>query len=122
MARIAQPGATIWVGEITETDECAYYGMYRGHSMPGFLWHLLRHNGLRTFLGMIRRWLRAVTGSEQIILNSARNFYAGPEKMISLAKDCDLQLKTYFRHKELDPAGNVVESKLRYNYIFTPVK
>jgi hypothetical protein len=122
MARIAQPGATIWVGEITEIDECAYYGMYRGHSMPGFLWHLLRHNGLRTFLGMIRRWLRAVTGSEQIILNSARNFYAGPEKMISLAKDCDLQLKTYFRHKELDPAGNVVESKLRYNYIFTPVK
>jgi hypothetical protein len=122
MARIAQPGATIWVGEIPEIDECAYYGMYRGHSMPAFLWHLLRHNGLRSFLGMIRRWLKAVTGSEQIILNSARNFYVGPEKMISLAQACGLQLKTYFRHKELDQDGNVVESKFRYNYIFTPLK
>jgi len=122
MARIAQPGATIWVGEITEIDECAYYGMYRGHSMFGLLWHLLRHNGLRSFLGMIRRWLKAVTGSYQIVLNSARNFYVKPDNMISLAQDCGLQLKTYFRHKELDPAGNVVESKFRYNYIFTPLK
>ncbi|MFZ0560765.1 MAG: class I SAM-dependent methyltransferase [Terriglobales bacterium] len=120
MARIARPGATIWVGEVTDIDECEYYGMYRGHSMPAFLLHLLRHNGLRCFLGMIRRWLKAVTGSEQIVLNSARNFYAGPEKMISLARDCGLQLKTYFRHKELDQQGNVVESKFRYNYIFTP--
>ncbi|MGA2353959.1 MAG: class I SAM-dependent methyltransferase [Terriglobales bacterium] len=122
MARIARPGATIWVGEISEIDGYAYYRMYRGNSMFGFLWHLLRHNGLRSFLGMIRRWLKAVTGSEQIILNSASMFYASPEKMISLAQDCGLQLKTYFRHKELDQAGALVESKFSYNYIFTPLK
>lgn len=119
MARIALPGATIWVGEIPEIDEYEYYGMYRGASMPAFLWHVLRHNGLRSFLGMIRRWLKAITGSEQIILNSAGMFYATPETMIALAQACGLHLKTYFRHKELDPTGNVVESKFRYNYIFT---
>jgi Methyltransferase domain len=119
MARIARPGATVWVGEIPEIDEYAHHGMYRGASMPAFLWHLLRHNGLRSFLGMIRRWLKAITGSEQIILNSAGMFYASPETMIALAEACGLRLKTYFRHKELDQHGNVVESKFRYNYIFT---
>lgn len=119
MARIAQPGAIIWVGEIFEIDEFAYHGMYRGASMPAFLWHLLRHNGLRSFLGMIRRWLKAIAGSERIILNSAGMFYATPETMISLAQDCGLRLKSYFRHKELDQTGKIVESKFRYNYIFT---
>jgi len=122
MARIARSGATIWVGEIPEIDEYALYGMYRGNSMLAFLWHLLRHNGLRSFLGMVRRWLKAVIGTDQIILNSARVFCAEPEKMISLAQSCDLRLKTYFRHKELDSGENVVESRSRYNYIFTPVK
>jgi SAM-dependent methyltransferase len=122
MARIARSGATIWVGEIPEIDEYLHYGMYRGNSMLAFLWHLLRHNGLRSFLGMVRRWLKAVTGSERIILYSAGIFCASPEKMISLAQDCGLRLKTYFRHKELDQGGNVVDSEFRYDYIFTPVK
>jgi SAM-dependent methyltransferase len=119
MARIARPGATIWVGEIPEIDEYAHYGMYRGTSMLAFLFHLLKHNGLRSFLGMCRRWLMAVSGSERIVLNSAGIFYAGPEKMISLAEVCGLCLKTYFRHKELDEQGNIVDSKFRYDYIFT---
>ncbi len=68
---------------------------------------------------MIRRWLKAIAGSQQIILNSAGMFYASPEKMISMAEACGLRLKTHFRHKELDQAGDVVESKFSYNYIFT---
>jgi hypothetical protein len=119
MSRVAQPGATIWVGEIPEIDEYEHYGMYRGKSMTAYLWHLLRHNGVRSFLGMMRRWLKAVTGSEQIVLNSAGMFYAGPQKMISLAKSSGLLLKTYFRHQELDSEGRVVNSQFRYNYIFT---
>lgn len=119
MARIAMPGAMIWVGEIPEIDEYAHYGMYRGNSMMTYLWHLLRHNGLRSALGMIRRWLKAVTGNEQIVLNSAGMFYAGPEKMISLAKGSGLRLETYFRHQELDGGGRVVDSQFRYDYIFS---
>jgi ubiquinone/menaquinone biosynthesis C-methylase UbiE len=119
MSRIAQPGATIWVGEIPEIDEYAHYGMYRGNSMIAYLWHLLTRNGLRTFLGMMRRWLKALMGSEQIVLNSGRLFYARPEKIISLAKSSGMRPKTYFPHQELDGEGKVVDSKFRYDYIFT---
>jgi hypothetical protein len=119
MARIARPGATIWIGEIPEIDEYAYYGMYRGTSILRLQWHLLRHNGVRSFLGIIRRWLRALIGHEQIILNSAGIFYAGPQQMISMAEACGLRLKNYFRHKELDGSGNVVNSQWRYDYVFT---
>jgi Methyltransferase domain len=119
MVRVARTDATIWVGEIPTRDEVEYYGQYRGNSMLGFLWHLLRHQGLRAFFGMIRRWLKAVIGTEQIILNSARGFCLEPEKMIALARDCGLLLTTYSRHKELDPAGNIADSEFRYDYVFT---
>lgn len=119
MARIARPAATIWIGEIPEIDEYAHYGIYRGSSMLGLLLHILRRNGLRAFLGMVRRWMRAVAGKEEIVLNSAGLFYAAPDKMISLAESCGLRLKSYFRHKELDREGKVVDSEFRYDYIFT---
>jgi ubiquinone/menaquinone biosynthesis C-methylase UbiE len=119
MSRISRPGATIWVGEISEIDEYAHYGMYRGNSMVAYLWHLLTHNGLRALLGMMRRWLKAAIGSEQIVLNSAGMFYAGPEKVISLAESSGLRLKTYFRHQEVDGGQKVVDSEFRYDYVFT---
>ncbi len=119
MARVARPGATIWIGEMPEIDEYVYYGQYHGTSMLGFLWHLLRHNGMRPFLGMVRRWAKALVGNEQIVLNSARTFYANPEKMISMAKACGLSLKSYFRHKEPDEGGEVRDSRTRYDYVFT---
>jgi len=117
--RIARPNAAIWVGEIPEIDEYRYLGMYRGHSMLAFLWHLLQRNGVRAFLGMIRRWLRAWLGEERIVLNSAGIFYGSPEKIVKMAESCGLILKTYFRHKDLDCDGNIVDSQFRYDYLFT---
>jgi hypothetical protein len=119
LARIARPGVTVWLGEIPEIDEYAHYGIYRGSSMVGFLGHILRRNGLRAVLGMIRRWIRAISGREQIVLNSAGLFYASPGKMIALAESCGLKLKAHFRHRELDAQGRVADSQFRYDYIFT---
>jgi ubiquinone/menaquinone biosynthesis C-methylase UbiE len=119
IARIARPGAIIWIGEVPEIDEYEFYGMYRGHSMPAFLWHLLRQSGLRSSLGMIRRWLKAVLGKEQIVLNSAGMFYGSPEKLLQLGGTAGLKLKTYFRHKELGLQGQIVDSQFRYDYLFT---
>ena len=119
MARIARPGATIWIGDMPEIDEYAHYGMYRGTSMLALLRHLMKHNGLRAVAGMLRRWLKATVGSEQIVLNSCGILYAGPEKMLQLAESCGLKLKTHFRHRELDESDEVVDSKFRYDYIFT---
>lgn len=118
MHRIALPGATIWIGEMPEVDEYTKYGRYAGNSMTGLLWHLLRYQGLRAFLGMCRRWLRASMGRDQIVLNSAGLYYTDPAKMIRMAESCGLGLRTYFRHKDLDDQGNVVDSKYRYDYIF----
>lgn len=87
--------------------------------MIGLLWHLLRHNGIRSFLGLLRRWLMAVIGSERIVLNSAGMFHASPDRIQAMAEKCGLRLETFFRHEELDRVGNVVNSKFRYNYIFT---
>ncbi len=119
MARIARPGATIWIGEMPEIDEPTHLGAYRGNSMPGYLWHLLRRNGVRTFLGMLRRWARALAGEERIVLNSAAIFFAPPDKMVALAEGCGLRLQTHFRHRELDGEGRVVDSDFRYDYVFT---
>jgi len=118
MWRIAKPGATVWIGETPEVDEYAHHKIYRGTSMLAFLWHILKNNGARAFVGMCRRWLRATFGHEQIVLNSAGMYYAPPAKMIALAESCGLRLKSYFRHKDLDDDGNPVNSQFRYDYIF----
>jgi len=118
MARIARSGATVWVGEIPEIDESVHYGAYQGASMLGLLWHLLSHNGIRSFAGMIRRCLKATFGSDRIVLNSARPYHGGPDKMVALAERSGLRLQTYFRHKDLDSQGTVVDSRFRYDYIF----
>ncbi len=119
IARIARPGAAIWIGEVPDVDEYKHYGMYRGNSMLAFLWHLLTRNGARSFFGMTRRWLKAVFGKEQIVLNSAGIFYATPQKMIGLAESCGLRLRSYSRPKGIDQAGNARDAELRYDYLFT---
>jgi SAM-dependent methyltransferase len=119
IARIARPGATVWVGEIPEVDEFAQFRMYRGTSIVGLLWFLLINHGVRSFLGMCRRSVKAVLGKEQIVLNSARLFYANPAKMIELGESCGLRFNSYSKHQEIDQEGKVVDSEYRYDYLFT---
>jgi hypothetical protein len=87
--------------------------------MLEFMRHLMKHNGLRTVAGMVRRWVKAVVGSEQIVLNSAGMMPVKPEKMLQMAEGSGLKLKAYFRHRDLDASRKVVDSKFRYDYVFT---
>jgi ubiquinone/menaquinone biosynthesis C-methylase UbiE len=119
IARISRPGATVWIGEIPEIDEYQHHGVYRGNSMFEFVWHLFTKNGCRSFLGMIRKWIKAAFGQEQIVLNSAGMIFFSAEKLIGMAESCGLKLKSYFRHRELDQEGNIVESEFRYDFVFT---
>ncbi len=118
MVRIARPGATIYIGEIPEVDEYAYYQMYRGTSIVRCIWHLRRYHGLRSALGMVRRWLRAAVGLETIVLNSAGLFYATANDFLALSERSGLILKEYFRHRERANEG-ITESEVRYDYVFT---
>lgn len=110
ISRIAAKSARIWIGEIPEADEYAKFRMYRGRSVAGLLWFLLTNHGLRSFLGMVSRLARAVFGSEQVLLNSARMYYAMPHHFIDLAVSCGLRLEAYKKHP--------LDSSTRYDYIF----
>ena len=119
IARVAQGGARIWIGEIPDSDDYARYHQYRGSSVFGLLWHLFRNDGPRAFLGMIHRLVTSAIGREQIILNSAGLFSATPPEFLSLTEGCGLSLERYVRHRDLDSGGSVADSESRYDYIFT---
>ncbi len=118
IARIARPGAIMWVGEIPTADEYQAFRMYRGTSVAGMLWFLLWNHGLRTFLGMCRKLRRAWFGDEQIVLNSAGLYHAASDHFIALGEGCGLHVEDYFKHQELNSAGEPIDSKFRFNYIF----
>jgi hypothetical protein len=118
ISRIATKGARIWIGEIPEVDEYAKHRMYRGHSVRGLLWFLLRNHGLRTFVGMCRQLFRAIFGKEQVVLNSARLYYSTPMHFIELAVNCGLRLESYFEHRKVERCEPPLVSVHRYNYIF----
>jgi len=119
IARIAVPGAKIWLGEIPDSDDYARFQQYRGTSVIGLLCHLWQQGGVRPFLGMLRRLAKSVVGRDQVILSSAGLYYAKPDDFIAVASECGLRLVDYFRHRELDEAGRVVDSPSRYDYLFT---
>lgn len=118
MARIAQPGAQLWVGEIPILDEFAKFGMYRGNSVAALLRHTLTTDGPRAFFGMLKRLVNSWLGRDQLVLNSATLFHATPEEFLLLAQGSGLELESYCRHRELDREGNSVVSQFRYDYVF----
>jgi SAM-dependent methyltransferase len=118
IARVAKPGAMIWIGEIPTIDEFAQYKMYCGTSIAGLLWYLLKNHGVRTFLGMCRKLIRSTLGREALVLNSARLYNSSPDHFIALAEGCGLRLDNYFKHRELDSEGRIVDSAYRFNYVF----
>lgn len=118
LARIARPGARIWIGEIPVLDEFEKFGMYRGHSIFGLLRHTLTMDGPRALVGMLRRLGKSWMGRDQLVLNSANLFHATPERFLALSEGSGLQLESHCRHRELDRDGNPVVSQIRYDYVF----
>lgn len=120
IARVAKSGAKIWVGEIPELDEAEALGMYRGDSIPGLLWFLLRRQGLRAFLGMCRRVVLSWLGLYEIVLYPYGLFHAPPDEFIAMARECGLRLVRCLRHQEgCGENGAPIFSHFRYDYVFT---
>lgn len=118
LSRITRPGGKVWIGEIPTVDEHAKYRMYRGNSVIGLLRYLLRHHGIRTFLGMCRKLVKSFFGNDQLVLNSAGLYFASPENFIVLARESGLEVESYRKHRELDRAGEIVVLDHRFDYIF----
>lgn len=119
IARVAEPGARIWLGEIPRAPE--QQGVPRHESVAAMLRFLLRERGLKTFLGMCRRLLWSSLRREPVILNTANliQFCAEPATFIGMAADAGLTLVRYFPHRELDILGACVNSPNRFDYVFS---
>ncbi len=118
IARVAKPGALIFLGEIPQAAELA--NVPRSSTAAELLWYLLKTHGVRTFLGMCRRMLWSSLRGVPMVLNTAPNteFYARPDDFVRLAADCGMQLERYFPAKDLDPSGAVRTMETRMNYLF----
>ena len=98
IARIAEPGARIWIGEIPRFREPNTIRTFK--NIPEMLWWLLRERGVRTFLGMCRR---LITGAHrEPVLRTAQAFWAEPEVFIRMAADAGLKIQRHAPHQSLD--------------------
>jgi len=121
IARVAKPGARIYIGEIPRTPELV--GVPRHETVPSMLLYLFRKHGLRTFLGMCRRIAWAGFRGQPMILNSApaTEFYIEPDEFVRMAAGYGLRIERYFPHRDLDKHGYERISGTRMNYLFTRV-
>jgi len=98
IARIAEPGARVWIGEIPRFREPASVRDFE--TVPQMLWWLLRNRGLRSFLGKFRQ---LVTGVQRgPVLKTAQAFWSEPERFIGMAAEAGLKVERHFPHQTLD--------------------
>ena len=118
IARVAKPGARVFIGEIPKLPELA--DLPRHQTVRGMLLYLLRTRGLRTFVGMLRRITFSAIKGVPIILNSAPviEFYAQPDEFIQMAAASGLRLERFYPHRDLDEFGNVRVLNNRMDYLF----
>jgi ubiquinone/menaquinone biosynthesis C-methylase UbiE len=118
ISRIARYGASVWLGEIPAANELTEFRVYNGTSIAGLLKHELTYKGLRPFLATLKSITRSAFGSETLLVNSCPIFHASPQKLIAMAEDCGLRIRSWHKHSRLD-RGIERESLHRFNYIFT---
>jgi ubiquinone/menaquinone biosynthesis C-methylase UbiE len=113
IARISQPRARIWIGEIPRFREPA--SLRKFENIPQMLWWLLRKRGLRTFLGMCRRLL---TGAQRgSVLQTAQGFWAEPEVFTRMAEEAGLKVEKHSPHQTLDAQHRPFTSPTRHDYL-----
>jgi ubiquinone/menaquinone biosynthesis C-methylase UbiE len=113
IARIAEPKARIWIGEIPRFREPASIRAFE--TVPEMLWWLLRNRGLRTFLGKCRQVLTGVQRGPE--LRTAQSFWAEPERFIHMAGEAGLKVERNFPHQILDAQQRPCISPTRHDYL-----
>jgi SAM-dependent methyltransferase len=109
--RVAKPGARIFLGEIPFVEPHDPTPHFTTHGE--LLSHLYRHNGLRSWLGMVRRmaWWK-ITGAPPVLYpGTAVSFWAPPEAFVAMAESAGLQLVRYWQHEHIDTRNNYLFRK-----------
>ena len=113
IARIAEPEARIWIGEIPRFREPSSVRSFQ--TVPEMLGWVLRKRGLRAFLGMCRRLL---TGAQQgPVLRTAQAFWAEPELFVRMAAEAGLRVERHLPHQTLDNQHQTSTSATRHDYL-----
>lgn len=111
MYRVARPGARIFLGEIPFVEPRDPTPHFSTHAE--LLCHLYRHNGLRAWLGMVRRmaWWK-ITGAPPVVYpGTAVSFWAPTDQFISMAESAGLQLVRYWQHEHINTRNNYLFRK-----------
>lgn len=114
-ARITKPGATVYLGEIPDTDEMA--GKNYGDSVSGWLLWVLKHQGLAAFWIRLRQTLAAVFSREPFVIAPKKIFHMPPDAFIALLSHHGFEVLEHHRHQEVAPDGTVRDSGTRWNFL-----
>jgi ubiquinone/menaquinone biosynthesis C-methylase UbiE len=117
IARIAEPNARVWIGEIPRAQEPPNTPLHE--TIPEMLWYMLRKRGIRMFLGMCRRLLTGAQRGPVLVNPLAAVFWAEPEKFVQMALEAGLKCERHFPHQMLDKDRKPCLHPTRHNYLFT---
>ncbi len=109
--RVARSGARIFLGEIPFVKPNDPTPQFSTRSE--LLRHLYRHNGLRTWFGMLRRmaWWQ-LTGAPPVVHpGTAASFWASAEDFIAMAESAGLGLVGYWQHEHIETRNNYLFRK-----------
>ncbi|MDA0221587.1 MAG: class I SAM-dependent methyltransferase [Proteobacteria bacterium] len=115
--RIARPGGLIWIGSLPDRDEAAFYGRTYGDSITGWLWFVLRRQGLRAAWRATRRVLSALVSSEPLVIQPKELYVCPPECFRAMAEEQGLEVLWQGRVRTLAPTGQAAESETRFNFL-----
>jgi len=108
--RIAKPGARIFIGEIPFiVPPPPQQFASRGELLS----HLYRKDGLRAWLGMLRRmvWWQIVGARPVLNSGTAISFWATAEEFIAMARAAGLELFRYWQHDHPETRNNYLLRK-----------
>lgn len=113
--RITKAGGTIFIGEVPDTDELA--GRNYGDSISGWLLWVLKTQGLGQFWLRVKQTVPAFFSREPFIVAPKSMFYMPPADFVRLLEQHGIEVMEHYRHREIDPAGNVYDSTTRWDYV-----
>ncbi len=111
IARIAQPGARVFIGEIPFLELTDPTPQFDRPSE--LLRHLYRKQGFRAWLGMVRRMAWSGLTGKPFVLSpgTAHSFFAQPEEFIAMAAACRLESVHCWQHDHPSTRNNYLLRK-----------
>lgn len=124
LARIAKPGALVFVGELPFLDE--QRSLKQGPSLISrifgeLVYHLkdLRRAGIADLARRTGQYMMARLRKDQLfVIHPKKTICVTPEQLKGFASDAGLELIFERCHVTLDHAGNAAESASRMDYLF----